>query len=92
MEDSENKTIVVINEDGQEVEAELISYFELEEFGKEYAFYSFGEVDSNGLVKLNVSTVQRDGKEYTFTDVETEEEWVLLKKIMKDIAVSKERD
>ena len=79
----DKETIVVIDQDGQEREAEVISNFALPDTGKEYIFYTFDERDANGMVKLYASVlVEKDGM-FSFEDIESDEEWSKIKDIMK---------
>ncbi len=79
-------TITVIDQNGQEREAEVITDLKLPEFNKEYIIYTFNEKDENNMLTLYVSVlVEKDGM-YTFEDVESDEEWTRLKEIMKAMA------
>ena len=52
---------MVTKSTGEKVEAEINAAFEINDFGRKYVIYSFGETDPNGLAKLNVSQVLEDG-------------------------------
>lgn len=81
-------TITVIDQNGQEREAEVITDLKLPDTGKEYIIYTFNEKDENDMLTLYVSVlVEKDGM-YTFEDIESDEEWNKLKEIMKAMAQS----
>lgn len=81
--------IQVINEEGNEVTADLVACFDIKKFDKTYVIYSYDEIDSNDLAKLYVSTVNFKDDKYTFTDVATDEEWTEIKSLMRKAAISK---
>jgi uncharacterized protein YrzB (UPF0473 family) len=82
----ESQKIVVLDQNGQEREAEVISNFKLPDTGKEYIFYTFNEKDENDMVKLYASIlIERDGM-FSFENIESDEEWAVIKEIMKKMA------
>lgn len=76
---------MVTKSTGEKVEAEINAAFEINDFGRKYVIYSFGETDPNGLAKLNVSQVLEDGGKYTFANIESDDEWNRIKGIMRDM-------
>ena len=73
---------------GEIVKAELISYFELVSTGKKYVFYTQNEIVDNGLVKMYVSEVGSGTN--SLTSQMSDEEWALLKSIMKSMLTGNE--
>ena len=49
------KTIVVLDESGNEKEAEILSAFTVKKFNKNYILYTLNEVDENEMVKIYAS-------------------------------------
>ncbi len=83
----ENKrTIVVLDEEGKEREAEVLSVFSLSENGKKYIIYTLNEKDENNMVKIYVSILNEKDGMYTFEAIESDEEWTQVKTVMKQIA------
>ncbi len=78
--------ITVIDENGNEKQAEVLLYFRLEETNKEYLVYTFNEEAGNDLVVVHTSVVLKteDGK-HTLKAVETDEEWSKIKDIMREV-------
>lgn len=72
---------------GEIVKAELISYFELVNTGKKYVFYTLNETIENGLVKMYVSEISKEGN---LSNQMTDEEWTNLKSIMKSMLTGNE--
>lgn len=82
----DKQTIVVLDQNGEEKEAEVLSNFKLPDTGKEYIFYTFNEKDENDMVRLYASIlVEKDGM-LSFENIDSEEEWATIKEIMKKMA------
>ncbi len=90
MDNEENKKIVdkivVIDKDGKEREAEVLSVFKIEEFKNSYILYTFNEIDSNNMIKIYASTLIVKEDMYSFESIETEPEWNAIKDIMRDLS------
>ena len=72
---------------GEIIEADIISYFELQNTGKRYVFYTLNEIVENDLVKMYVSEV---GAANMLAQTMTDEDWTTLKSIMKSILTGHE--
>ncbi len=70
---------------GEIINAELISYFELLDIGKKYIFYTKNETVENNLIKMYVSEVLSQDNIVNISEKMSEEEWTNLKNIMKSI-------
>lgn len=70
---------------GEVINAELISYFELLDIGKKYIFYTKNETVENNLIKMYVSEVLSQDNIVNISEKMSEEEWTNLKNIMKSI-------
>jgi uncharacterized protein YrzB (UPF0473 family) len=82
----EKDIITVIDQNGQEREAEVIADFKLSKTGKQYIIYTFNEKDENDMITLHAGViVEKDGM-YSFEDIPTDEEWTTIKDIMKRMA------
>lgn len=72
---------------GEIIEADIISYFELQNTGKRYVFYTLNEIVENDLVKMYVSEV---GNANMLAQTMANEDWTTLKSIMKSILTGHE--
>ena len=72
---------------GEIIEADIISYFELQNTGKRYVFYTLNEIVESDLVKMYVSEV---GNANMLAQTMTDEDWTTLKSIMKSILTGHE--
>lgn len=72
---------------GEIIEADIISYFELQNTGKRYVFYTLNEIVENDLVKMYVSEVRNANM---LAQTMADEDWTTLKSIMKSILTGHE--
>lgn len=72
--------------DGTEREGELLAYFDLTSTGKDYMIYTFNEKDEQELVKIYASEVKVENGIYQFLGIQTDEEWISIKEVIKDLA------
>lgn len=77
-----NNTVSLTKQNGEKIQAEIISYFEIVETQKRYLFYTLNEAVENGLVKMYVSEVSDS---MNVTDNITDDEWNKIKVVMKSI-------
>ncbi len=83
---NEDMIIKIITEEAKEIEANIISLFEITETGKKYAIYTFNEEDAQGLVKIYASKLVELNGMYTLESVVDSDEWSKVKEMMKDMA------
>ena len=88
--DNKKRTIVVIDESGNEKEAEILSAFTIKKFNKTYILYTLNEVDENEMVKIYASELIEKDNMYSLGAISSDEEWASVKEVMKDIAKSEE--
>lgn len=88
--DNKKRTIVVIDESGNEKEAEILSAFTIKKINKNYILYTLNEVDENEMVKIYASELIEKDNMYSLGAISSDEEWASVKEVMKDIAKSEE--
>lgn len=88
----EKQTIVVIDKEGKERAAEVLSVFTIDEYKKDYILYTFDEKDENDMVKIYASTLIEKEEMYSFESIATPEEWAAIKDIMREMAQSVESE
>ena len=89
MEDNKRK-IIVLDETGNEKEAEILSAFSIKKYNKNYILYTLNEVDENEMIKIYASELIEKDNMYSLGAIESDEEWTAVKEVMKDIAKSEE--
>ncbi len=88
--DDKKKTIIVLDESGNEKEAEILSAFTVKKFNKNYILYTLNEVDENEMVKIYASELIEKDNMYSLGAIESDEEWAAVKEVMKEVAKSEE--
>jgi uncharacterized protein YrzB (UPF0473 family) len=88
----EKQTMVVIDKDGKEREAEVLAVFTIEDYKKDYILYSFNERDENDMIKIYASTLIEKEDMYSFEAISTPEEWESIKDIMRELAQTAESE
>ncbi len=82
---NERMTFKVTNEEGKEVECEVLFTFESEETNKNYMVYTDNTTDESGNTKVYAS-VYKPGEESTSLEpIETEKEWKIIEKILEEL-------
>lgn len=81
--------IKVINENGEEVEALVLLYFNLEATGKDYVLYSYGEVDDQNMETIHASILEKDEEGYKLETM-PDNDWERVKEIMREIIRNEE--
>lgn len=81
----EKMTFKVTNEEGIEVEYEVLFTFDSEETNKSYMVYTDDSVDEDGNTRVYASAYT-PGKETTeLSPIETEKEWKIIETILKEL-------
>lgn len=88
--DEKKRTIIVLDESGNEKEAEILSAFTVKKFNKNYILYTLNEVDENEMVKIYASELIEKDNMYSLGAIESDEEWTAVKEVMKEVAKSEE--
>lgn len=78
----------VMNDNGQEVECQVLLTFENEENGKNYIAFTDGTIDEeDGCTKIyaNVIEYDDDGETATLRGIETDEEYAVIEDILQKL-------
>ena len=84
------RTMVVLDESGNEKEAEVLSAFSVKKYNKNYILYTLNEVDENEMIKISASELIEKDNMYSLGAIESDEEWAAVKEVMKEVAKSEE--
>ena len=79
------KYMEIYGDDGSVEEVELIIAFEIKATNKEYVVYSKDEKDRRGNSTVYVSNVDRTSGNPVLLGIETEEDWKLIKEILREL-------
>lgn len=75
----------VTNEEGKEIECEVLFTFESEETNKNYIVYTDHTQDEQGNTKVYASVYNPDEETTTLLPIETEKEWTIIETILQEL-------
>lgn len=81
----EKMTFKAMNEEGKEVECEVLFTFESDETKKNYMVYTDNTKDSEGNIKVYASIYNPEQPESELQPIETENEWKIIETILEEI-------
>ena len=81
----ETMTFKVINDEGKEIECEVLFTFESDETKKNYIVYTDNTVDEEGNTKVYASIYNPDQDETKLLPIETEKEWKIIETILEEL-------
>mgnify|MGYP003305985736 CR=1 FL=1 len=81
--DSEEMTFTITNDQGEEVECEILVTFERE--GTDYIVYTDNTLDEEGNTKVFASIMVTEGEECKLLPIETAEEWAIIEQLLEDL-------
>jgi len=84
MEENKNK-FVVINDEGKEIECEVLFTFESEETNKNYIVYTDNTKDEIGNIKVYASIYDPTKESTALEPIETEKEWNIIENILETL-------
>ena len=88
--DEKKRSIIVLDESGNEKEAEILSAFTIKKYNKDYILYTLNEVDENEMVKIYASELIEKDNMFSLGTIDSDEEWTAVKEVMKEIAKTEE--
>ena len=78
-------TFKVNDENGNEVECEVLFTFESDETKKNYIVYTDNTTDENGNTKVYASIYTPGEENTTLLPIETEKEWKIIETILEEV-------
>ena len=81
----ETMTFKVINDEGKEIECEVLFTFESDETKKNYIVYTDNTVDEEGNTKVYASIYNPDQDETKLLPIETDKEWKIIETILEQL-------
>lgn len=82
---NERMTFKVNDENGNEVECEVLFTFESDETKKNYIVYTDNTTDENGNTKVYASIYTPGEENTTLLPIETEKEWKIIETILEEV-------
>ena len=81
----ETMTFKVINDEGKEIECEVLFTFESDETKKNYIVYTDNTLDEEGNTKVYASIYNPDQDETKLLPIETDKEWKIIETILEEL-------
>ena len=81
----ETMTFKVINDEGKEIECEVLFTFESDETKKNYIVYTDNTIDEEGNTKVYASIYNPDQDETKLLPIETDKEWKIIETILEEL-------
>jgi len=81
----ERERLKIVDESGVALEVEMVSIIEDKDENTKYLIYTKGEAQKSGNKILYISKLVNSEKGYVLYNIDGEDEWVNVKKIMSEI-------
>lgn len=81
----ERMTFKVFDDEGREIECEVLFTFESEETNKNYMVYTDNTKDEEGNIKVYAAIYNPDEDETKLEPIETDHEWKIIEKILEEL-------
>lgn len=75
----------IVNEEGQEIECEILFTFDSDETKKSYIVYTDNTLDEDGSTKVYASVYDPTGQNSALMPIETEKEWLVIENILSSV-------
>ncbi len=82
-----NKKVLITNSQGQQLEADILTVFTLNENNKDYIVYTFNE-KKDGNTKTYTSRIREENGEFYFDSITDENEWLKVRDVIMDLAIN----
>lgn len=89
---NEEMKFKIIDENGKEIEYEVLLTFESDETNKNYIVYTDNTEDSLGNTKVYASIYDPNDENLKLTAIETEKEWKIVETIINEIQAEVKQD
>ena len=81
----ERMTFKVFDDEGKEIECEVLFTFESEETKKNYIVYTDNTTDDDGNTRVYASVYNPNEEETKLMPIETDKEWKIIETILEEI-------
>ncbi len=81
-----DETFITIDDEGNEVECEILFTFRSDKTGKDYIVYTDNTLDEDGSTKVYASSYDPEEDDTPLLPIETDEEWALIEKIVNELS------
>ena len=85
MKEEKKGIFTIVNEEGQEVECEILFTFDSDETKKSYVVYTDNTKEEDGSTKVYASVYDPTGQNPALMPIETEKEWKIVETILSEL-------
>ncbi len=85
MKEEKKGVFTIVNEEGIEIECEILFTFDSDETKKSYIVYTDNTLDGQGSTKVYASVYDPTGKNPALMPIETEKEWLVIENILSSV-------
>ena len=75
----------IVNDEGKEIECEILFTFDSDETKKSYIVYTDNTLDEEGSTKVYASVYDPTGQNPALMPIETEKEWLVIENILSSV-------
>ena len=83
--EQESEFFTIVNDNGEEVQCEILFSFKSDETGKDYIIYTDYSTDEDGNYKVLASVYKPDSPDTRLYPIETDAEWELIEKLFAQL-------
>ena len=85
MNDEKKGLFTIVNDEGKEIECEILFTFDSDETKKSYIVYTDNTLDEEGSTKVYASVYDPTGQNPSLMPIETEKEWLVIENILSSV-------
>lgn len=85
MNEEKKGVFTIVNDEGKEIECEILFTFDSDETKKSYIVYTDNTLDEDGSTKVYASVYDPTGQNPALMPIETEKEWLVIENILSSV-------
>ena len=85
MNDAKKGIFTIVNDEGKEIEWEILFTFDSDATKKSYIVYTDNTLDDEGSTKVYASVYDPTGQNPALMPIETEKEWLVIENILSSV-------
>ena len=85
MNEEKKGVFTIVNDEGKEVECEVLFTFDSDETKKSYIVYTDNTEDESGNTKVYASIYDPTGQDKSLIPIETDKEWKVIETILSSV-------
>jgi len=85
MNEEKNSIFTIVNDEGKEIECEVLFTFDSDETKKSYIVYTDNSLDESGNTRVYASIFDPTGNDKKLTPIESEKEWLVVENILASL-------